>query len=75
MQRLAASPERTIMVGDRPTTDIKMAVNAGIHSALVLTGESQGLVYDPVKTGITPTFVLKRIDELLPIQNTSVGNC
>lgn len=75
MQRLAASPERTIMVGDRPTTDIKMAVNAGIHSALVLTGESQGLVYDPVKTGITPTFVLKRIDDLLPIQNTSVGNC
>lgn len=69
MQRLAAAPQRIIMVGDRPTTDIKMAVNAGIHSALVLTGESQGLAYDPVQTGINPTYVLSRIDELLPLQN------
>lgn len=69
MQRLAATPERIIMVGDRPTTDIKMAVNAGIHSALVLTGESQGLDYDPVQTGISPTYVLSRIDQLLPVQN------
>ncbi len=69
MQRLAATPERIIMVGDRPTTDIKMAVNAGIHSALVLTGESQGLDYDPLQTGISPTYVLSRIDQLLPVQN------
>jgi HAD superfamily hydrolase (TIGR01450 family) len=71
MRRLAASPAKTIMVGDRPTTDIKMAVNAGIHSALVLTGESEGLLYDPVQTGINPTYVLSRIDELLPNKNDS----
>lgn len=61
-----AERHRAIMVGDRPSTDIKMANNAGIHSALVLTGESQGLSLDTSNLGASPTFVLDRIDLLIP---------
>lgn len=62
----SAQRHRAIMVGDRPSTDIKMANNAGIHSALVLTGESQGLSLDSSTSESVPTFVLDRIDLLIP---------
>jgi HAD superfamily hydrolase (TIGR01450 family) len=71
--RLNATKERSIMVGDRPTTDIKMAANAGIHSALVLSGESEGLKFDAKAAGVQPTYVLNQIDELLPIDNNLVS--
>ena len=61
-----AERHRAIMVGDRPSTDIKMANNAGIHSALVLTGESEGLSLATQNLGASPTFVLSRIDQLIP---------
>jgi ribonucleotide monophosphatase NagD (HAD superfamily) len=68
-----AERHRAIMVGDRPSTDIKMANNAGIHSALVLTGESQGLSLDTSNLGASPTFVLDRIDLLIP-ENAAVAS-
>jgi ribonucleotide monophosphatase NagD (HAD superfamily) len=66
LSRISGAKERAIMVGDRPSTDIKMANNAGIHSALVLTGESKNLEFDPLKAEAEPTYVLSSIDLLIP---------
>lgn len=66
LARIAGAKERAIMVGDRPSTDIKMANNAGIDSALVLTGESENLEFDAAKAGAAPTYVLSSIDLLIP---------
>lgn len=66
LARIAGAKERAIMVGDRPSTDIKMANNAGIDSALVLTGESENLEFDAEKAGAAPTYVLSSIDLLIP---------
>jgi 4-nitrophenyl phosphatase len=55
-----------VMVGDRLATDIQMGIDTGMVSVLVTTGENtledvQGLP-EPGR----PTFVLDRIDRLLP---------
>ncbi|MFI7481510.1 HAD-IIA family hydrolase [Kocuria sp. M1R5S2] len=54
-----------VMVGDRLYTDIAMAVDAGVDSALVLTGESTRETAEAVAPDRRPTYVLERIDELL----------
>ncbi len=54
-----------VMVGDRVYTDIAMAVDAGIDSALVLTGESTRETVEGLPVDRRPTYVLERIDELL----------
>ncbi|MEZ5086533.1 MAG: HAD-IIA family hydrolase [Tessaracoccus sp.] len=59
-------PTRCIMVGDRLMTDIKMAVDAGMDSALVLTGDSTADEVSALPESQRPTFVLDRIDRLLP---------
>ncbi|GAA4890642.1 HAD-IIA family hydrolase [Tessaracoccus lubricantis] len=59
-------PGRCLMVGDRLMTDIQMAIDAGMASALVLTGES---TVDDVlarEERSRPTYVVERIDHLLP---------
>ena len=55
-----------VMVGDRLYTDIRMATNAGMASALVLTGETtlESLSECPVEH--QPRYVLDRIDHLVP---------
>jgi HAD superfamily hydrolase (TIGR01450 family) len=58
--------DRCVMVGDRLSTDIAMAARAGMDSALVLTGETtpgKAAALDPAGA---PTWVLDRIDHLLP---------
>ena len=55
-----------IMVGDRLYTDVQMAINAGMDSALVLTGESTVAMVDACEPNQRPTFVLDRIDHLVP---------
>jgi HAD superfamily hydrolase (TIGR01450 family) len=62
---LALSASDCLMVGDRLYTDIAMAVDAGIDSALVLTGETTEAMVDSVPPDRRPAFVLRRIDELL----------
>ncbi|MDF1488321.1 HAD-IIA family hydrolase [Tessaracoccus caeni] len=57
---------RCIMVGDRLMTDIKMAVDAGMPSALVLTGDSTADEVAALPESQRPTFLLDRIDTLLP---------
>lgn len=61
--RLPAS--ECLMVGDRLYTDIAMAVDAGVDSALVLTGESTRDTVAAVPPDRRPTFVVERIDDLL----------
>jgi HAD superfamily hydrolase (TIGR01450 family) len=55
-----------VMTGDRLYTDIRMALDAGMPSAVVLTGETtaETLAHEPASN--KPTYVLERIDQLIP---------
>ncbi len=66
---LGVAAEDCIMVGDRLYTDIAMAVDAGVDSALVLTGETTREMVDGVPPGRRPSLVLERIDQLLHPRN------
>lgn len=68
LAELGTDLSNAIMVGDRLQTDIRMARNAGIDSALVLTGDSQIEDVLACPREGRPTFVLDRIDELLPLR-------
>ena len=63
MSMLNLPPERCMMVGDRLETDIKMGIDAGMATCLVLTGDA---THEKLAAaGIRPTLVLDRIDGLL----------
>lgn len=66
LTRLGIPLANCVMVGDRLTTDIRMAVDAGMDSALVLTGETTLDMLATVPADQQPTWVLERIDQLLP---------
>lgn len=57
-----------VMVGDRLYTDIAMAVDAGMDSALVLTGESTLEMLEALPAERRPTWVLSQIVDLLPAE-------
>lgn len=63
---LGLEVSRCLMVGDRLHTDIAMAVAAGMPSALVLTGESTRDDVAALPEDQRPTYVVERIDQLLP---------
>jgi HAD superfamily hydrolase (TIGR01450 family) len=65
LENIVASRNRVVMVGDRLSTDIRMAHNAGIRSALVLTGEATELKSLEGQE-FAPDFVVSRIDQLAP---------
>ena len=52
-----------LMVGDMLSTDIKGALDLGIDAALVLTGMTKR--EDIQKSGVTPTFVIESLRELV----------
>jgi ribonucleotide monophosphatase NagD (HAD superfamily) len=54
------------MVGDRLETDVRMAVNAGMSSALVLTGDSSLADLESLDAAFWPTFVLDGVGSLAP---------
>lgn len=63
---LDLDPTRCMMVGDRLSTDIQMAVRTGMYSAMPLTGENtmdDAQACDPEDR---PTYVLDRVDRLIP---------
>lgn len=62
---LGLRPQDCLMVGDRLYTDIAMAVDAGMDSALVLTGESTRDMVTALPAARRPTYVLDRIDALV----------
>ncbi|PID98342.1 MAG: HAD family hydrolase [Actinobacteria bacterium] len=55
-----------IMIGDRLGTDIRMAVDAGMPSAMPLTGDSTLDDVDNLPVEQRPTFILDRVDQLVP---------
>lgn len=66
MRAFNVDPAECIMVGDRLATDIRMAKNAGIASALVLTGDSTLDDLEATEPSLRPDYVLDRIDRLIP---------
>ncbi len=57
-------PEQCVMVGDRLETDIKMGLDAGMATCLVLTGDATREKL--AASGLKPTLVIDQIDGLLP---------
>lgn len=57
-------PGRCLMVGDRLETDVKMGLDAGMAAALALTGATTEAML--AGASIRPTYVLRRLEELLP---------
>ena len=55
----------TIMFGDRLYTDMKMGINAGITTCLVLSGESTFEMAE--KSEDKPDFILEGVWKLLEI--------
>jgi 4-nitrophenyl phosphatase len=66
MDGLDVTPADCLMVGDRLATDIRMGRDAGLATALVLTGESSISDVQDVAPSERPAFVVDRIDRLLP---------
>lgn len=58
-----ATPEETIVVGDRLYTDIACGVNAGVDTAFVLSGE--GTMDDLAASDVKPAWVFDDIAALL----------
>jgi HAD superfamily hydrolase (TIGR01450 family) len=65
LERLRLRATDTILVGDRLMTDVRMAQEAGMASALVMTGATGADAL--VASSITPDYVLDGIAELLPL--------
>ena len=66
MELLELDVKDCVMTGDRLYTDIRMALDAGMPSAVVLTGETTAKMLDAEPTANRPTYVLDRIDRLIP---------
>ncbi len=64
LERLALAPDDTILVGDRLLTDVLMAHEAGMSSALVLTGATKPEALDDAS--VIPDYVLGSVAEVLP---------
>lgn len=63
MDKLGLPPEDCLMVGDRLETDIRMGIEAGMDTCLVLTGDADQEKLE--KSGLKPTMVLESIADLL----------
>lgn len=55
-----------VMTGDRLYTEIRMALDAGMPSAVVLTGETTQRMLEAEPEENRPDYVLDRIDRLIP---------
>lgn len=65
LARLGLAAAECLLIGDRLTTDIRMANAAGMPSALVLTGETTMEMLTGNPGGDRPDWVLNRIDEIV----------
>jgi HAD superfamily hydrolase (TIGR01450 family) len=63
---IEVAPADCVMVGDRLSTDIRMALDTGLAAALVLTGETRAEDLRRLPPSDAPELVLDRIDRLLP---------
>ncbi len=62
LQRTGCTPEETLVVGDRLYTDILCGVNAGVDTALVLSGEAT--LQDAAAFAHPPRFLFPSVKEL-----------
>lgn len=65
IQNTNFSKEETIIIGDRLYTDIACGMNAGVTTALVLTGETS--ISDIESTSFRPDYIFKDISNLYNI--------
>jgi len=63
MDKLGLPPQDCMMVGDRLETDIRMGIDAGMATCLVMTGDADHKKLEA--SGLRPTLVLESIAELL----------
>jgi phosphoglycolate/pyridoxal phosphate phosphatase family enzyme len=69
LDRLTLPPDDTILIGDRLLTDVRMAREAGMASALVLTGATRAeALHD---SAVIPDYVLAGVAEVLPTTTTA----
>lgn len=61
---LALPPQSCLMTGDRLETDVQMGIDAGMASALTLTGATT--LDDAARSAVHPNYVVRNIGELLP---------
>jgi HAD superfamily hydrolase (TIGR01450 family) len=64
LDRLALVAERTLLVGDRLATDMRMALESGMASALVLTGATTR--DDVARSPFAPRYVLDGVSGIIP---------
>ena len=64
LKQTGISPSKAIMIGDRPETDILCAKNAGINSALVLTGVISENNISNISPQNMPDFIIKDLGKL-----------
>jgi len=66
MAGLDVEVANAVMIGDRLETDIAMALNNNMLSALVLTGEATAADAAALGPEEQPTYVMDRVDRLIP---------
>ena len=65
MDKLGLPPSDCLMVGDRLETDIRMGLDAGMDTCLVLSGDASLDKLDA--SGLKPTYVLESVSGLLSV--------
>lgn len=63
LEQTGYTPEETLMAGDRLYTDIACGINAGVDTALVLTGEATAA--DAAVSDTPPSLVCRDMADLL----------
>lgn len=66
LRALGLDARSTVLVGDRLATDMRMAHDAGMDAALVLTGDTTLEAVLGLPVDERPTYILGSLDELLP---------
>jgi HAD superfamily hydrolase (TIGR01450 family) len=65
LEQTGVSREDTIIIGDRLYTDIACGINAGVDTALVLSGESRAV--DVEGSPFKPDYVFRDLGEMLDL--------
>ena len=66
LARLELPPERCLITGDRLETDVQLGLNAGMASALTLTGATRA--EEAAASPTRPTYIVRDLGELLTQQ-------
>ena len=69
LDRLDLVADRTLLVGDRLATDMRMAIEAGMAAALVLSGATTRA--EVAASPVRPRYVLAGVADVVPIELTT----